>query len=123
MCVPPPHVWRPRLREKDGQPCKSCTRTYVNNTNPSRVRKLSMLSLMRMAQEGPRRGPSPALAAVRCAAARGLWVEVSPPHAGLRTAVDHRRREARAPLQVARQEEQSRIVALAAGEPCRGLGW
>src|SRR2546428_5876977 len=53
MCVPPPHVWRPRLREKDGQPCKSCTRTYVNNTNPSRVRKLSMLSLMRMPAPPP----------------------------------------------------------------------
>ena len=48
--------------------------------------------------------------------------DASPPHAWLLKAVDTRLREELAPLQVASNEEQSRIVDLAQGEPCSFLG-
>jgi len=51
-----------------------------------------------------------------------ILVEASPHHDGLLKAVDTRLREELATLQVASNEEKSRVVDLAQGEPCSCLG-
>lgn len=52
VSVPPPNVWRPRHREKDGQPRTYGKKIDVNPSNPSRLPPRSILSFMPMPLEG-----------------------------------------------------------------------
>jgi len=79
--------------------------------------------MLERAKAGTRRGPSTSRESARCAAALGSVVEASPQHDGLLKAGDKRLREELATLEVASQEEKSRIVDRAQGEPCSCLGF
>ena len=80
---------------------------------------LSLTAVDRMlerATEVTRHGPSTYLAYARCADDLVIVVEASRQHDWLLKAVDRRRREERAKLQVSRHEEKSRGVDVAQGE-------
>jgi RNA-directed DNA polymerase len=79
--------------------------------------------LLERAQEVPRRGPYTSLAEARFADDRVSLGDAYPHHDGLLKAVDKRLREERATLQVAINEEKSRMVDLAQGEQCSVLGF
>jgi RNA-directed DNA polymerase len=89
-------------------------------------RNLSLTAVDRMlerAKEVTRRGPYTSLAYARFADDLVIVVDAYPQHDWLLKAVDKRLREALAALQVAINEEKSRVVDLAQGEQCSCLGW
>jgi RNA-directed DNA polymerase len=88
--------------------------------------KLSLTAVDRRlerAKEVTRRGPYPSLEYARCADDLVILVDASPQHDWLLKAVDKRLREELATLQVAINEEKSRIVDLAQGEQFSFLGF
>jgi RNA-directed DNA polymerase len=79
--------------------------------------------MLERAQEVARRGAYPYLEYARCADDLVILVDAYPQHDGLLKAVDTRLREALAPLPVASNAEQSRLVDLAHGEHFSFLGF
>jgi RNA-directed DNA polymerase len=79
--------------------------------------------MLERAKEVTRRGPYTYLEYARFAADLVILVEAYPQHDWLLKAVDRRLREELATLQVAINEEKSRVVDLAQGESCSCLGF
>jgi RNA-directed DNA polymerase len=88
-------------------------------------RKLYLTEVDRRLERAPavtRHGQYTSSEEARCADALVMFVDAQRRHEGLRHAVEPRRREAWAVLQVIRQEAKRRTVDLARGAPCSVLG-